>query len=1441
MLKPSLKSFVLKKDCPVFTKFLFFNFVLRLNFYVLSQFSFDFPSFKKNKLAQKLKAIMSHFIGLLFPTILLIFIYVSLIQQFVDFYAILALNGMILLLLLVIFAQRKSSSSRIYQMKTIRYFRIFMLIHFGINVFIYINDLIIFHKAGKSDEYQFRKSIQTNLNFRTLKRNGVSGVREWWNDGDVLSKKTMAYESIKTMIILITSILLRHWTKFKSKEEKNIKISRTKLVSATYILFFVFFVINIAYFMSNQYSFYLINKIPLFLIFLLILILNVLIRRFYKIGNLFKFSQIVKQEIKIFKNIFTKNLKEVYFKNIEKNTISQKSIDGDFLFEKYLILKDDYRKSFFQYLRIKLLQKFHFYFRVYFVFFCLYFVLQVNCICAFGLDVLEKRMLSIEMLIFILSIFLIQMMTMAQNEKNLKKGKAEFEPKLEHINLLLRCNELFISIIKAKSTNNYEKEILEINTLLEDFLSYKFDLVLKTYRPDIYNKLKENKIVLNMESKIYKLEHSNLFINKDLLGQSAFRGLIELKLLQKKEERVEQTDFIEELRAKSTGKTFKNPSENEYQNQSMDMDLKSLKEKFSQFSKNRSSRTIEKIGIYEHFNICTPKLRFQKHPFRDDEIEHENSLTLTEQKSINQNAELEKIENQMHIDSQKQFEEIEQNIFLCELRMIINQSPLELYQSVKLGMKSLSFTRLKLNVSLQKKLRFLPQTKFLSLLAIFYFSLFDILKDSILNLLLLSIATNVNVLTLFTIVFVLGFPIFSRIKYTWILTIVSFSFWIRISFHMYPEILKDFKYSYLFHLINFSNFGFILEMIIICSNLFLFIPTFLLVDVVFEKFIRIKNDLIDEENIEKTSFANKESILQKNSKRNKKTSFLVEKSPTSQTFTVNFFEWNKLQYRILPFFHEICSINNKFIYPLIYGVLVFSDVKYAYYFEVYLLFQISKHLLSKMKGQKAKWFSSFFITSFTGLNIIMFFSFFFTIVISVINQSETHQMYLIVAFVVIKFKIILNSSDFFRYDLKVVHKNEKVKRELSNFLENLSLNDSLIIRKTISEINYQKFITFEKFSENSKNLSPVKLMQSNLLHFNYIFSKGIYWKIKLIEKLTLRMFENVQKFSNENIFFLILVLQEKYKDLVDFDFDYLEILCGNFDSIVGFIVKVEKCRLDLISRKFDISDRFHKIVDEEVKNFVKNPNSHSLFQKTHKNKNESWDGSDFFMFNRLNPGNISVLGQEFLGYPKNYGFSDQIHDLNSLLDRVKAYFKDSEIFIASKENFFPTSFEFWISDKSFVKINNYKYACLLDNNSNINLSVVSLIIVFWMLFLTFLDQILIILLTFFIILSYGYISFIFIFFIIFFVSIEKLPNYRYSRLYIINCLLLSSMIIRHQIFEQTFTNKYIILIFGSFINLRFDVAILTISTLLMTITKNRINKNYFIYREFIGESCYRVF
>ena len=1398
------KTFKNYLTCPHHFYLILFNLLCRVNYYFLLKYKVEIPELPTSKVFEKVKSFFNGFLRLVFPLSLVIFIFVSLMERFVNFNVILSLNLLLFILFRIVFVQFHNKSARHLQMITTHYYKIFMFVYFLVTLTSFAFELWIFFAMEKQTNTFFKEQIQSNLIFRSLRRNGISSKKEWWNAGTFPSKANMERESVKAVIVLVTSIFLRNWSRLSVKKEQNAVVSKHLLTSAIYLLFFVFFSINISYFISYRYDILLLKYIPTFLSFVLLLILNVLIKRFYQIGTSFQFSTIITQEMIIFRSTFTQNLKT--------NQFNETIFADDFWNEKYLLLKENYRKTFSRFLKNKLISKLFIYFRIYFVLFCVYFFLELNLVFLLGLVQRNIFVLYVELLIFVLAIMLMQMIGMVQSSKEWQKVKEKesLVQELKYVALLKDINDLIIECIEKRKTNDFEARSLQLESKLNDFLKRKFDLVLKTYKNDLYKQLKVIKIVLNIESKFYDMKFSTLFLNKDNFDKSTNRGVFELK---------------------STTKENK-PKQ------------KLVIPQFNSFQNRHGNRINELTNNFFQFNDT---LHEEIEGFEEEVIRESN----VHGKATDSSSTYQPKDSELDIKN-----DLDNSVFrFTDLRRLIDMEPQLMYQESKDKLRNEEFLRLKINQSIHKKLQFWPQTNYRMNLAIFYYSVFDLVKNSIFNLYLLSICFNSNFLTPIVVICLYGIPIFKQVKFYFILQIISVSFWYRSLLSINIAKLQDNKLSVFFSFFNGNEIGFYIELLSISLTLFLFIPTFVLLMVIFEKFTRIPNPNYDK-------ISNDTTNQQTNPiKKKQNLEFEAIASLDSKTFKINYVKWNKWSFSYLQNIREVLIEKEPYLYPLIFAIISMRYSYFMFFFEMYMVIIFIRILTGEQTMNFLRLKTRKIMDSLFGLKLLVFLFFFFVSINSIFSFVPKFDFKLIVVFVILNFKIIFKDTFLFKHRLKEIKKNLRLKREIVNFLENLMLNDGLIIRKTVSEHCYQKFISFQKYSINSKNLSPQKLMQTNILQLNYIFRHSVNLRKRFCEFFTLKMFENSRKFEAENIVFLSLLLKEKYENFVYFGLDFLEILTGDYRSIERVIATIENARNKIISGKPEIVQKYVQILEFEVDGCLSNPEAHKIL----KTQTESFEKVTKSRVGNTNVqhGTVSTSQLSLKKSSSKFYIDDMINDFFNqkiknnidLLENLEDFYSHSNAFAPTIENFAPKKSNFPISEKVDLCLFNFKYSNLLDEEQQISIGLKSLFVYFYLFVKTHVEQLLLLLYLVILLRYYGHVFFIVGTFAAFLVPIEILPVFRLNRSIVLLCFTLICCINRHYMhFSQNFYSKdrrknmndgsYVyeamILFFNNDIDLKVDIVLVLLSFFLYTCVNSKLNRRYFTRNEFIGEACYRV-
>ncbi len=172
--------------------------------------------------------------------------------------------------------------------------------------------------------------------------------------------------TLKTLILIIsTSIFKQSRSSLKSTLEK--KWNKQYINGAIYLLYFFFFILNVSYFIFFNKQKY--NSFKALMLFFQIFSLNILMWKFFLIGRRFVFKKIIRQELFIFKELFTKNLNKKFF----KETI----LEDENFNRKYYFLKFIYKNIFFTQLQKDLIKIILYFNWVYFFLFSFYWIYAI--------------------------------------------------------------------------------------------------------------------------------------------------------------------------------------------------------------------------------------------------------------------------------------------------------------------------------------------------------------------------------------------------------------------------------------------------------------------------------------------------------------------------------------------------------------------------------------------------------------------------------------------------------------------------------------------------------------------------------------------------------------------------------------------------------------------------------------------------------------------------------------------------------------------------------------------------------------------------------------------------------------------------------------------------------------------------------------------------------
>jgi hypothetical protein len=144
------------------------------------------------------------------------------------------------------------------------------------------------------------------------------------------------------------------------------------------------------------------------------------------------------------------------------------------------------------------------------------------------------------------------------------------------------------------------------------------------------------------------------------------------------------------------------------------------------------------------------------------------------------------------------------------------------------------------DMSLEEKLLFYQMNKHNYFSAIFFFSLYDVLKDSIVNIILLFLLNNVNGLTLICILVMFGCRFIYKTHFNDMVFFLSCVFCSRLFAFLFSDDFPENPLASFFILANKNKTFLVCEAFIIGSSIFILIPTMFLVKIVFDDFRVLK-------------------------------------------------------------------------------------------------------------------------------------------------------------------------------------------------------------------------------------------------------------------------------------------------------------------------------------------------------------------------------------------------------------------------------------------------------------------------------------------------------------------------------------------------------------------------------------------------------------------------
>lgn len=1375
--------------CPHFNRLLLLNLLCRINYVLLLHNQHWFPELPKTTRFKRLRRHLSLWLPTVLPLTLVAFIFMVLLETYLNVIMLLSLNLLLLIMVRLMLLPFHERSPRFHQMKATLFFKLFMIVFFAATLLTFACDLSILISSEQSGRDDFAKSIQRGLVFQSLKRNAILKKKEWWVDGQTVSKDNQQRQALMIVVLVVISVLLRNWSRIVLPPKKRRPQSKSALKVVALLLFLVFFVLNLAYFVGFQYDFWLLKQMAFVQVVAFVFILNLVLRRFSQLGSTFKFNTVVWQEIVIYK--------ELFFKNPRVSPLAGTPFANDFWCQQFQLLKDNYYKSFGSFLKHRLMAQLLVFLRLYVVLFCTYFFGEINLVFVFGMDHPNRHMLVVEMAILALAVVLLQVLRLVQSKRqnHIVTDPAVLQHELRGVALLEQFNSLVIACIHHNKPSDFLEQYQRLSLQLDQFMSTKFDLIVKTYDPQLFDHLTKVKIVLGFPSKFYSMEHSRLFVSKDTLGSATERGVFELDKLS-----TSGNDDLPEV----------------------------------------SDTAPLRIGVHKSVIVDIQQ------SFYKSTLLHKNSMHVEADDAVGQSGGGHSQQTQtVHKTSTGSIDDQ-----LRCLRRLIQTPHCFIFEEKRHAMQLWKHIRLKINDSVETKLRLWPQINFQLLSSIVFFSLFDFVKGSMLNLYLLSLTFNVNVLTPLVVVFLYGLPLVQKVRLSHTVNVMSVSFCIRcfVAFN-YPPYLAHGSAFTLLRLANHDYLGFVVELASLSLSFTLLLPTFVLSAVVFHKFTTFTNPDYTKPPQDDTKLPQPPQPSAPSAQPKYWDGFHPTAPPDSPVCKINYFKWNRLSHSWLQSARECIIAHEKYVHPFLLATLSMFDQFYFVFFLLYLALTLFQLALGKDYFQLVINASYKSVNSLLVIKTAVFLFFLFLAVNSITQSVSGLSIKLTVVLVLLNFKAIFKELPFYKDDKPTIKRNRQFRTELVNFLENLHQNDTLIVRKTITEHNYTKFLAFHKYSQNSHFLSPLKLVRNNLMQLNYVFKQVVGFRRRLLDSLTMSLFENSRKFDAENVVFLGLLLREKFKGLVHWDMDLVAVLSGDFSSLEDLANRVHDLRNRIISNKPDVVRHQVSLLEQSVRVFLDHSNQHQfLFNPTHfataagpKKHTESSKAS-------------IPIEKDSVDFKSHSGhepiFTPDIKSNLDLLQKVNAFYEQFPGFSETIENFGNKTARFAVDSQLTVVLSHFKYWGIVDSDDAIRITLASVFLYLFLFVKTYADHFLVIAYLAAMLMNYGHAFMPICSIAVFLLAIEVLPQFRLRRAVALLAITIASSLTRLLLSWNYLPRpddsppppllKALLLLFNNRIDLRVDCVLLVLSYLLVASSHSKVNRRHFVRNEFFGESCYRV-
>jgi hypothetical protein len=345
---------------------------------------------------------------------------------------------------------------------------------------------------------------------------------------------------------------------------------------------------------------------------------------------------------------------------------------------------------------------------------------------------------------------------------------------------------------------------------------------------------------------------------------------------------------------------------------------------------------------------------------------------------------------------------------------------------------------------------------------------------------------------------------------------------------------------------------------------------------------------------------------------------------------------------------------------------------------------------------------------------------------------------------------------FIRKDKDKVKEYNNTLHEAQNLLNTLGKNEDFLLQKMERLLNYDRILYFRKYGD-SKERSLNEYILNNLLCFQKSAKMNLkQWVNHKITKLTLKIFQKLPRFNEDNLVFLALSIQSRFGNIFPLDMSILSLLTDDPRSFRKFFALLKGLKSKMQHNNKNV-----------VKKFYQNLNQ---LGKSHQNKLDKIKD----IFDNLNVEDLTIkkLKRTLTKSP---------HQKNDRMSKIDAREIKKEVILntleekltnlnldehsSTVENLSQKTHEFplAINPNTHILLNGFKYPYLYEPQTlELKFSVFALLKVLKIYYFSKIDILLELTILVLAIITFGTSGFLLVGFFLFFFVLENLNKFKYK-------------------------------------------------------------------------------